>query len=206
MACKSIAKSLVNFEFTGTETTVYRENADKAVDILVSDIADSTGSRYGPHWVKFSEFYAENGKENLPSSVTDICVYLTFISARGFSAVLMARASIRYFNLKFNLATWSPTDDKKVANLVLGLWRRIGKSVQKREPIQHEVVLKVIKNFLPEGILSDQILIKFRWANFFSLMYFCSARYEEVAHLDIGNITFTDSYNVKLNFWKAKNN
>ena len=45
MAAKSIARSLVNFEFTGTETEVYRENADKAVDILVSDIADSTGSR-----------------------------------------------------------------------------------------------------------------------------------------------------------------
>ena len=72
MAAKSIARSLVKFEFTGTETEVYRENADKAMDILVSDIADSTGQQYGPHWDKYSEFCAENGKSNLPSYVTDI--------------------------------------------------------------------------------------------------------------------------------------
>ena len=37
-------------------------------------------------------------------------------------------------------------------------------------------------------------------------MYFCSARYEEVAHLNIRDIVFTESFNVKLTFSKAKNN
>ena len=37
-------------------------------------------------------------------------------------------------------------------------------------------------------------------------MFYCSARYEEVAHLDIGDIKFTENFNVKLNFRKAKNN
>ena len=37
-------------------------------------------------------------------------------------------------------------------------------------------------------------------------MYFCSARYEEVAHLNIGDVVFTESCNLKLTFCKAKNN
>ena len=40
MAFKSLARSLVRFDLTGTETEVYRENAEKAMDILVSDIAE----------------------------------------------------------------------------------------------------------------------------------------------------------------------
>ena len=39
MAYKSIAKSLVRFDLTGTENEVYRKNAEKAMDILCSDIA-----------------------------------------------------------------------------------------------------------------------------------------------------------------------
>ena len=206
MAFKSLARSLVRFDLTGTETEVYRENAEKGMDILVSDIADSTGQRYGPHWLKYSEFCAENGKNNLPSSVTDICVYLTFISTRGLSAVLMARSAIRYYNLKFNSSSVSPTDDQKVVNLVVGLRRKLGRPVVKREPMQHEVLLKVLKTFLPDGLLSDQSLIKFCWANFYSLMFFCSARYEEIAHLNIGDINFTENSNVKLHFRKSKNN
>ena len=37
-------------------------------------------------------------------------------------------------------------------------------------------------------------------------MYFCSARYEEVAHLNLRDLVFTESFNVKLTFSKAKNN
>ena len=147
MASKSIAKALVHINLTGSETTVYKENAEKAVELLVSDIADSTGNRYGPQWVKFREFCSENGKESLPSSVNDIIVYLTYVSERGFGAVLMARAAIRYFNLKFNSATFSPTDDKKVSCLVLALKRKMGKPVTKREPINHDVLLKNFKSF-----------------------------------------------------------
>ena len=155
MAYKSLAKSLVRFDLTGTENEVYRENAEKAMDILCSDIASSTGQRYGPYWMKYTAFCAENGKDNLPSSVTDICVFLTFISGRGLSAVLMARAAIRYYNLKWNSNVVSPTDDQKVVNLVVGLRRQLGRPVVKREPMQHDVLMKVLKTFLPDGLVSD---------------------------------------------------
>ena len=62
MAFKSLAKSLVRFELTGTENEVYRENAEKAMDILVSDIAESTGQRYGPYWIKYSFFVPRMAK------------------------------------------------------------------------------------------------------------------------------------------------
>ena len=206
MAYKNIAKSLVRFDLTGTENEVYRQNAEKAMNILCSDIAPSTGQHYGPYWSKFSAFCEENGHEILPSTVTDICVFLTLTSGRGLHAVLMARAAIRYYNLKFNSNKVSPTDDMKVANLVVGLRRQLGKPVNKREPIQHDLLLKVVKEFLPEGLTSDVNLINFRWACFYSMMFYCSSRYEEMAYVNLGDIKFTQEGNVKINFRKAKNN
>ena len=206
MAYKSIAQSLVRFELTGTENDIYRENAEEAMNILCSDIAPSTGQRYGPYWSKFAVFCQENGHESLPSSVTDICVFLTMTSARGLNAVMMARAAIRYFNLKFMSNKASPTDDMKVANLMVGLRRKLGKPVTKREPIQHDLLLKVIKVFLPDGLASDVNAINFRWACFYSLMFYCSSRYEELAFVNLGDIKFTSEGNIKINFRKAKNN
>ena len=37
-------------------------------------------------------------------------------------------------------------------------------------------------------------------------MYYCSARYEEVAHLNVNDLVFTKSFNVLITFGKAKNN
>ena len=135
-----------------------------------------------------------------------IVVYLTSVAEKGLGSVLMARAAIRYFNLKYDSATTSPSDDKKVSCLVLALKRKMGKPVTKREPTNHDYLQKLLKFYLPEGIHSDELLIKFCWANFYSIMYFCSARYEEVAHLNLRDIVFTESFNVKLTFSKAKNN
>ena len=89
---------------------------------------------------------------------------------------------------------------------MLALKRKLGKPVTKKEPINHEYLEKLLKFDLPEGIHSEEFLIKFRWVAFYSVMYFCSARYEEVAHLDLRDLVFTESFNVKLTFSKAKNN
>ena len=45
MASKLIAKSLVKINLTGSETEQFKENARKAKELLVSDIADSTGDK-----------------------------------------------------------------------------------------------------------------------------------------------------------------
>ena len=172
MASKLIARSLVNINLTGSETEQFKVNARKAEDLLVSDIADSRGDRYGPQRLKFCAFCASNGRESLPSLPDTIVVYLTSVAEKGLGSVLMARAAIRYFNLKYDSATTSPSDDKKVSCLVLALKRKMGKHVTKREPINHECLLKLLKFYLPEGIHSDELLIKFCWANFYSVMYF----------------------------------
>ena len=91
---QAIAKALVKFDLTGTENEVYHKNAEKAMDIWCSDIEPSTGQRYGIYWTIYCAFCVENGHECLPSSVTDFCVLLTFISRRRFSAVMMARGAI----------------------------------------------------------------------------------------------------------------
>ena len=83
MASKSKAKGLVRINLTGSETEQYKENAQKAKELLVLDIEDSTGDRYGPQWLKYCAFCAANGKESLPSSPDTIIVYLTSVADRG---------------------------------------------------------------------------------------------------------------------------
>ena len=83
MASKLIAKGLVKINLTGSETEQFKENARKAKELLVSDIADSTGDRYGPQWLKYCAFCAANGRESLSSSPDTIVVYLTSVAERG---------------------------------------------------------------------------------------------------------------------------
>ena len=157
MASKEIARNLVKINLSSSETEFFKLNARKAKELLVSDIADSTGDRYGPQWLKFCDFCASNGRESLPSLPDTIVVYLTSVAEKSLGSVLMAWAAIRYFNLKHNSASTSPSDDKKVSCLVLALKRKLGKPVTKREPINHEYLEKLLKFYLPEGIYSDEL-------------------------------------------------
>ena len=100
----------------------------------------------------------------------------------------------------------SPTDDSKVAQLLVALKKKLGKPVVKRAPINSEMLLSLVKHFLPEGVESTENLLNFRWACLFSIQYFASARFEEAIHLNIGDIIFTPDSNVLVTFHKAKNN
>ena len=95
MASKSIAHGLVKINLEGNETEQFKIDALKAESLLVNDIADSTGERYGPQWVKFREYCADNKRESLPSVPETIVVYLSSISEKGLGAEYMARAAIR---------------------------------------------------------------------------------------------------------------
>ena len=100
----------------------------------------------------------------------------------------------------------SPTDDSKVAQLLVALKRKLGKPVVKWAPINSEILLSLVKHFLPEGVESTENLLNFRWACLFSIQYFTSARFEEAIHLNIGDIIFTPDSNVLVTFCKVKNN
>ena len=132
-------------------------------------------------------------------------VYLSVLARGGtLGPVKMAQAAIRYFHVKHGGV--SPTDDSKVAQLLVALKRKLGKPVVKRAPINSEMLLSLVKHFLPEGMESPQNVLNFRWACLFSIQYFASARFEEAIHLNIGDLIFTPDLNVLVTFRKAKNN
>ena len=85
MASKSIAKGWVRINLTGSETEQYKENAQKGKELLVSDIADSTGDRYGPQWLKYCAFLLlMGGKVFLPLQIQLLFIYLVWqIGALG---------------------------------------------------------------------------------------------------------------------------
>ena len=149
MASKEIARNLVKINLTGSDTEFFKVNACKAEELMVSDIADSTGDRYGLQWLKFWAFCATNRRESLPSSPDTIVVYLMSVARKGLGSFLMAGAAIRYINLKHNSASPSPSDDAKVSCLVLALKRKLGKPVTKWEPINHDYLEKRLKFYLP---------------------------------------------------------
>ena len=147
MASKSIARELVKINIEGNESEQFKIDALKAEDLLVNDIADSTGEQYGPQWVKFREYCDINNHESLPSLPETIVVYLSSIAEEGLGSVYMARASIRYFHRKFNSSSSSPTDDTKVKSLFLALKRKLSKPVTKLEPISNNILEYLINNW-----------------------------------------------------------
>ena len=198
-AFKDLALGLVEIKMRGGESEDFRRAAKSAELLLVSDIAPSTGKNYAPYWCKFKTFCESNHRAFLPAEVDMVVVYLSVLARGGtLGPVKMARAAIRYFHVKHGGV--SPTYDSKVAQLLVALKRKLGKPVVKRAPINSEILLALVKHFLPEGVESTENLLNFKWACLFLIQYFASARFEEAIHLNIGDIIFTPDSNVLVTF------
>ena len=121
-AFKDIALGLVEIKMVGGESEDFKKAARSAELLLVSAVAASTGRNYAPYWCKFKVFCESNHRVFLPAKVDTVVVYLSVIARGGkLGPVEMARAAIHYFHVKS--AGCSPTDNRKVAQLLVALKR-----------------------------------------------------------------------------------
>ena len=138
---KDLALGLVSIPILGGESEDFKAAARSVELLLVSNVTVSTGKNYAPHWCKFKRFCENNHRGFLPANVDTIVVYLSVLARGGkLGPVLMARAAIRYFNVKFASAV-SPTEDLKVAQLLVALKKKLGKPVVNRAPITTEILV-----------------------------------------------------------------
>ena len=126
MSFYELALGLVKIPMLGGESSDFQEAAKRPEMLIVSDIAESTGKNYAPHWKKFVMFCERNNRLYLPASLDTIVVYLLVCLS-----LFMARAAIHYFHNKFSSSS-SPTDDWKKSQVMLALKRSLGKPVVKR--------------------------------------------------------------------------
>ena len=135
-----------------------------------------------------------NNCEFLPSSPDTIVVYMSVVLRGGcLGPVFMARAAIRYFHVKKYSSLPSPTDDPKVVAIIVALRKQLGKPVVKHAPISYDVLNKLILHFLPQGAHSPKVLIKFRWGCFYTILFYCSARFEQIFNFDVKDLVYTYS-------------
>ena len=128
---KDVALGLVKIQMVGGESEDFKKAARSAKLLLVSDVAASTGRNYAPYWCKFKVFCESNHRVFLLAKVDTVVVYLSVLARGGkLGLVKKARAAIRYFHVK--AGGCSPTDDSKVAQLLVALKRKLGKPVVKR--------------------------------------------------------------------------
>ena len=127
-----------------------------------------------------------NNCEFLPSSPDTIVVYMSVVSRGGcLGPVFMAQAAIRYFHVKKYSSLPSPTDDPKVVAIIVALRKQLGKPVVKHAPISYDVLNKLILHFLPQGVNN------FWRGCFYTLLFYCSVRFEEVFNSDVKDVVFT---------------
>ena len=99
----------------------------------------------------------------------------------------------------------SPTDSVRVAQVIKGLKRKFAKPVIKKRPITPVMAKSLLSLYTSKG-LESMDLMELRSAAFFSVLYFCCARYEEAAKLKMENVKVTVEGNLEFLFMEAKNN
>ena len=108
------------------------------------------------------QFCEQNNRAFLPASPDTIVVYMSVCSSAGsLGSLLMSRAEIHYFHKKKYPSFSFPTEHAKVAQVMVALRKSLGKPVVKRAPISKNIMVKLLRNFLPEGVHTPEIFKNF---------------------------------------------
>ena len=80
-------------------------------------------------------------------------------------------------------------------------------SVNKRLPMSPDLARDILMlHYVPGRAWDGLSILELRFVAFFLVLYFACARYKEAARIKMENIRVTNSGNVMILFYKAKNN
>ena len=204
---KRIVEGMVTIGTTPEDAQLFARNARMAEDLLAGELAGSSATCYSSAWLRFREYCKGVGKEALPAEVDTVLTFLAMISKKGsVSAAKTACSSIAHFHRKQFPERPSPTESRKVKQVMMAIRRRFAKPVVKKEPVKAEVVKALFQHFIREAVVKGCSLKKLRFAVLYVLLYFSNARFEELANLRISNVSISEGGNLQLLFRKSKNN
>ena len=186
-----------------------KEARDLVTDFLTESVGESTSSSYQGAWDRFKAFCAENGRQFLPASEETVCLHLAYIAKKNMSVSpsLQMRAAIGHFHRMKFPDSILPTEGQRVTQLMMGIKRKYNKPVCKSKPMTPEIMKKLLTTLgVTEENTETLELKEQRMAAFSSILFFCCARYEEVANLKLNNLNRTQEGNLEIVFEKAKNN
>lgn len=175
----------------------------RALDLKLQSKARTTWSSYERSFQKFKDWCMVHSLAFLPATPKSVELYLADLafSTNAVACVELASAAIGAYH---KIENWvNPCDNDSIRILVQGVKRCFGKPALQRAPMTKSVLKALLSYWLPSSKPSHSIL-NWRSAWLELMLFSASARWGDLAILEIKNFTVTNS-NVVICFPKRKN-
>ncbi|CAG2200459.1 unnamed protein product [Mytilus edulis] len=166
-----------------------RDFASKLPNIAEASKSKNTVKKYSYAFKRFSVWCSNYDLCPLPASVITVAVYLSFLIQSEVSSSVLNGA---FYGIKWehDLNLYSNVFTSDFLSIVLeGGVRLLSKPVNKKEPITHDIIKRVIDKFGLSTNLAD-----LRICCLVLLSYAGFLRYSELSHLKASNLRFYDSH------------
>ena len=176
-----IKDSMSGLSFGDPQNPKVRRLCSTASSLAATALAPSTKDNYGRAWGHFKTFCSTVGFDPLEVSVPEIATWLVH-RAEQTSSPNVLESDLKSIKC-FRLAAKRPNKDFYIAEATLkGYLKKLEAKPRLRLGLEPEVVQILIQNAL--SLNGERSFVEIRQAAVYALMYYLTARFEEVKDLE----------------------